>query len=254
MYYWLLKRVLAEPLFRIWWRPWVEGAENVPQHGPVILVSNHIGEGETLLLPVLMKRRVAFLAKAELFQGTGLKGTALKWFLRSIRMTPLDRSGGQASAAGLAAFGEFVRRGRILIVFPEGGRSPDGRLYRGRTGAARLALQYDLPVVPVAVSHTKMGKGRLGLPRLVRPGVRFGKPMTFPEYSGAGNDRDILRWVTDEVMNEVMQLSGQTYVDAYSSAVKAGERTGRQVEAPVLPRPGHGRTAPPVPIRNREAA
>jgi 1-acyl-sn-glycerol-3-phosphate acyltransferase len=254
LYYWLLKRVIAQPLFTVWWRPWVDGAENIPEHGPAILVSNHLGEGETILLPALLKRRLVFTAKAELFALGGFKGWIFGWFLRSIKMLPLDRSGGKSSADDMAAFVQVLTDGGLLCMFPEGGRSPDGRLYKGRTGAARLALQAGVPVVPVAVSNTSMTRGRLGIPRLRRPGLRIGKPLDFSAYRGAGNDRDTLRWITDQVMNAIMELSGQTYVDAYVSAVKAGLRTGRPVDAPVVARPGLGRPAPPLPAGEATAA
>lgn len=254
MLYWLLKRGIAQPLFTAWWRPWVEGEQNLPADGPAILVSNHLAEGETILLPAMLKRRLYFTPKSELYSMGGFKGWVLKWFLRGIRMTPLDRSGGKRSADDMAGFVRVLHEGNLLIMFPEGGRSPDGRLYRGRTGAARLALQNGVPVIPVAVSDTKMFKGRLRIPRLRRPGIRIGKPMDFSAYQGAGNNRDTLRWITDEMMNAIMELSGQTYVDAYVSAVKAGLRRGQPVSAPVLQRPGLGKQPPPLPAREVEAA
>lgn len=254
MFYWLVKHLFAQPLFALWWRPWVEGHENIPDTGPAILACNHLAEGETITLPAFLKRRVVFTAKAELFALGGFKGWIFRWFLRRIKMLPLDRSGGKASAHDMAAFAQVLVDGGVLIVFPEGGRSPDGRLYRGRTGVARLALETGVPVIPVAVSDTRMSRGRLGIPRLQRPGIRIGRPLDFSAYRGAGNDRDTLRWITDEVMNGIMELSGQTYVDVYVTAVKAGERSGRVVEAPVLSRPGLGRPVPPLPAREVEAA
>lgn len=254
MYYWLIKHLIAQPMFKVWWRPWVEGAENIPREGAAILASNHLAEGETIMLPAFLKRRLVFTAKSELFALGGFKGWVFAWFLRSIKMLPLDRSGGKASADDMAAFAKVLHDGGVLIMFPEGGRSPDGRLYKGRTGAARLALQTGAPVIPVAVSDTKMSRGRLGIPRLQRPGIRIGRPLDFSAYRGAGNDRDTLRWITDEIMNGIMELSGQTYVDAYVSAVKAGMRSGRPVEAPELSRPGLGRPVPPLPAGEAEAA
>jgi 1-acyl-sn-glycerol-3-phosphate acyltransferase len=246
-YYWMIKGMIAQPLFSAWWRPWIEGEENLPETGPAILVSNHLAEGETILLPAVLKRRLYFTPKSELFAMGGLKGFALKWFLRSIKMMPLDRSGGKRSANDMAAFFQILQDGNLVVMFPEGGRSPDGRLYRGRTGAARLALQAGVPVIPIAVSDTRLAKGRLGIPRLHRPGIRIGKPMDFSAYQGAGNNRDTLRWITDQVMNAIMEMSGQTYVDVYVSAYKAGLRRGQPIEAPVLERPGAGKLAPPHP-------
>ncbi|HEY9267096.1 MAG TPA: lysophospholipid acyltransferase family protein [Microlunatus sp.] len=254
MFYWIVKSLIAQPLFSAWWRPWVEGESNIPEHGAAILVGNHLAEGETILLPAILKRRLVFTPKSELFAMAGFKGLVFKWFLRAIKMLPLDRSGGKASADDMAAFAGVLHDGGVLIMFPEGSRSPDGRLYKGRTGAARLALQTGAPVIPVAVSNTKMYKNKLGIPRLHRPGIRVGKPLDFSAYRGAGNDRDTLRWITDEMMNAIMELSGQTYVDVYVSAVKAGLRRGQPVAAPVLARPGLGRPVPAPPRREAEAA
>lgn len=257
MLYWLLKRVIAQPLFSAWWRPWVQGEENLPDTGAAILVCNHLSEGETVLLPAILKRRLVFTPKVELFHLGGFKGWVFRWFMRSIKMLPLDRSGGKKSADDMAAFAKVLAEGSIVIMFPEGGRSPDGRLYKGRTGAARLALQAGVPVIPVAVFDTYFSRGLLGIPRLVRPGIRIGKPLDFAQYRGAGNDRDTLRWITDELMNAIMQLSGQTYVDTYVSAVKAELRRGvpiDRVDAPELPRPGFGKPVPPIPGREVEAA
>lgn len=244
MFYWLLKHLIARPLFTVWWRPWIEGQENLPDEGPVILCGNHLAEGETILIPAMLKRPMVFSAKMELFHMGGAVGWIFKWFLRSIGQLSMDRSGGQASADDIERFARVLRQGGVLTMFPEGGRSPDGRLYKGRTGAARLALQENVVVVPVAVSDTKLVKNRLGIPRLRRPGIRVGKPLDFSAWRGAGNDRDTLRWVTDEIMNAVMELSGQTYVDAYAGAVKAARRRGKPVPEPVVARPGLGRPVP----------
>ncbi len=245
MFYWLLKYLIAKPLFGLWWRPWIEGEENLPDDGPVILCSNHLAAGETILLPAMLKRGMVFSAKMELFQIGGLRGRIFRWFLRNIGQLSMDRSGGQASADDIQRFAQVLRDGGVLTMFPEGGRSPDGRLYRGRTGAARLALRENVPVVPAAVSYTQMFKSRIGIPRLRRPGIRIGKPLDFSAWRAAGNNRDTLRWVTDQIMNQIMELSGQTYVDVYVAAVKAGQRRGQPIAAPVLARPGLDRSIPP---------
>ncbi len=255
MFYWLLKYLVARPLFTLWWRPWIEGQENLPDNGPVIMCSNHLAAGETILLPAMLKRAMVFSAKMELFQMGGLRGRILKWFLRSIGQLSMDRSGGQASAGDIERFAQVLRNGGVLTMFPEGGRSPDGRLYRGRTGAARLTLRENVPVVPVAVSDTKMFASRIGIPRLRRPGIRIGKPLDFSAWRTAGNDRDTLRWVTDQIMNQIMELSGQTYVDVYVAAVKAAQRRGQPIAEPVLARPGLDRPSPqhtsPQPARHQ---
>ncbi|MBO0812658.1 MAG: 1-acyl-sn-glycerol-3-phosphate acyltransferase [Microlunatus sp.] len=257
MFYWFLKTLVAQPLFSAWWRPWVQGEENLPDTGAAILVANHLSEGETVLLPAILKRRLVFTPKVELFNLGGFKGWIFRWFLNAIKMLPLDRSGGKKSADDMGAFAKVLSEGSVVIMFPEGGRSPDGRLYKGRTGAARLALQAGVPIIPVAVFNTYFSKGLLRIPRLVRPGIRIGKPLDFSPYRCAGNDRDTLRYLTDELMNAIMELSGQTYVDTYVSAVKAELRRGvpiEQIDAPVLPRPGYGRPVPPDPGREVEAA
>lgn len=247
MLYWFLKSIIARPLFSVWWRPWIEGEENIPESGSAVMIANHIAEGETVLLPAMLKRRLVFTPNTGLYTQPGLKGRILRWFLTAIRMVPLDRSGGRASADGMELIAQQLADGEIVVMFPEGTRSPDGRLYRGRTGAARVVLNNRVPVIPVAVFDTKISKNRIGLPRLVRPGIRIGRPMDFSEYFGERNDRDTLRWVTDQMMNRVMELSGQTYVDVYSSAYKASLRRGNPIDAPVLERPGLGRPLPPVP-------
>lgn len=250
MFYWLLKHLVAQPLFSVWWRPWIQGEDNLPDTGAVIMVSNHLSEGETVLLPAILRRRLVFTPKVELFHLGGFKGWIFTWFLHRIKMLPLDRSGGKASADDMAAFAQVLGEGSVVIMFPEGGRSVDGRLYKGRTGAARLALQAGVPIIPVAVFDTHFSKGIFGLPRLVRPGIRIGRPLDFSRYRDAGNNRDTLRWITDEYMNAIMELSGQTYVDTYVSAVKAELRRGvplDQIDAPVLPRPGYGRPVPALP-------
>jgi 1-acyl-sn-glycerol-3-phosphate acyltransferase len=246
--YWVLKWFIFVPIIKVAFRPWIEGKEHVPSSGPGILVANHISAGDTYLIPALIPRRLVFPAKAEAFSGTGLRGRALKWFLEGVGMLPMDRSGGRASATSMAGVLEVLERGDLLGIFPEGTRSPDGRLYKGKTGVARLVLQARVPVIPVAVVGTEFVKMPvLGIPMMNRPGVRIGPPMDFDRYAGAGNDRDVLRWVTDEIMTAVMELSGQTYVDAYAASVKSAAAEGRVFETTVLERPGAGRPAPPVP-------
>lgn len=250
MLYWVFKLLLVRPALRIVTRPWIEGAENIPRSGPAILVSNHLSAGDTFLLPAMIRRRLTFPAKAELFQGTKLSGRFVTWFLTSVGQLPMDRSGGRASASSMDQVLGVLREGRLLGIYPEGTRSPDGRLYKGKTGVARLVLSAPgVPVVPVAMVNTQAVPSRLTrIPVMRRPGIRFGKPLEFARYAASGNDRDVLRWVTDEIMNAVMELSGQEYVDAYGSSVKAALAEGRQLNAPVLPRPGAGRSVPPVPV------
>ena len=233
---------------RLLFRPRIEGAENIPRTGPAILVSNHISAGDTFLVPALMRRRLTFPAKLELFHGQGLKGRMLGWFLRVVGQVPMDRSGGRASAGSMENVLQILRDGKLLGIYPEGSRSPDGRLYKGKTGVARLVLQAGVPVIPLAVIGTEFVPSVIPrVPTMKRPLVRFGKPLDFSAYAGAGNDREVLRWVTDQIMDEVMRLSGQEYVDAYASSVKAALAAGEPLPPSATHRPGAGRRVPPLP-------
>jgi 1-acyl-sn-glycerol-3-phosphate acyltransferase len=251
--YWVFKWTLFAPLVRLLFRPWVEGEENIPETGPAVLVSNHIAAGDTFILPSMIKRRLTFSAKVELFSGRGFGGRFLGWFLRTVGQLPMDRSGGRASAESMEAVLDVLRSGGLLGIYPEGTRSPDGRLYRGKTGVARLVLEAGVPVIPVAMINTQLVRSKVpGIPWIWRPGIRIGKPMDFRAYATTRNDREVLRWITDEIMNAVMELSGQVYVDAYGSSVKAAMKDGRVPDAPVLSRPGAGRTVPPLPVDDQQ--
>ncbi len=246
--YWVFKLLLVRPGLRLLMRPWVEGEANIPASGPAVLVSNHLSAGDTFLLPAMIKRRLTFPAKAELFHGVGFRGRFVTWFLVSVGIHPLDRSGGRASASSMNGVLDVLRNGELLGIYPEGTRSPDGRLYKGKTGVARLVLSAGVPVVPVGMVNTQFVPGKIpGIRLMRRPGIRIGRPLDFSRYAASGNDRDVLRWVTDEIMNAVMELSGQEYVDAYGASVKSSLEEGRELEAPVLARPGVGRPVPPVP-------
>ena len=248
MLYWFFKWFSIGPLTRLLFRPWIEGEENLPESGPAILVSNHISAGDTFLVPAMIKRRLTFPAKAELFSGRGLRGRLTGWFMKSIGQLPMDRSGGRASATSMDGVLGVLESGELLGIYPEGTRSPDGRLYKGKTGVARIVLQAGVPVIPVGMINTQFVPTRLlKIPLMRRPGVRIGKPLDFSRYAGSGNDRTVLRWVTDEIMNAVMELTGQTYVDAYASSVKEAAAEGREIAAPVVSRPGAGRPVPPNP-------
>lgn len=248
MLYLVLKWLVVRPLVRLLFRPWMEGEENIPAEGPVLIASNHLSAGETFLIPAMIRRTMSFPAKIELFQGKSVPARLLGWFLRSVNIRPIDRSGGRVSASDMDAVTDILREGGVLGIFPEGTRSPDGRLHKGKTGVARLVLQTGVPIVPAAMISTQLvPTKRLRIPWMHRPGLRFGKPLYFNQYAGAGNDREVLRWITDEVMNAIMELSGQTYVDAYASSVKGAAADGRELPAPIMPRPGAGNRVPPVP-------
>lgn len=221
MLYWLLKRILLGPILRGVYRPWVEGAEYIPAEGAAILAGNHLTVVDSLFMPLVIDRKVSFLAKSEYFTERGIKGWFKRTFFGGTGQVPIDRSGGKASEAALHAALKILERGELLGIYPEGTRSPDGRLYRGRTGVARMALEAQVPVIPIAMIGTfeMQPPGRL-IPKIRRPGVRFGKTLDFSRYYGMESDRYVLRAVTDEIMYALMQLSGQEYVDIYATRAK----------------------------------
>lgn len=221
MFYWFLKWIALGPLLRLVFRPQIEGAENVPDEGPAILASNHLSYADWLFMPLTLPRRVTFVAKAEYFNTPGIKGWFQRMFFSGSGQVPIDRSGASAAEGALSAAKRVLQEGELFGIYPEGTRSHDGKLYRGKTGVARLALETGVPVIPVAVVGTDVvappGK-KFG--SFTRPVVRFGKPLDFERYDGLENDRYILRSVTDEIMYEIMRLSGQEYVDMYATRAK----------------------------------
>ncbi len=245
MWYWVVKAILS-PILRVLFRPKVEGLENVPTAGPAILASNHLSFSDSFFLPLVVPRRVTFLAKSDYFTTRGLKGRLKAGFFRGVGQVPVDRSGGRASQAALETAMRVLAERKLLGIYPEGTRSPDGRLYRGKTGVARMALEAGVPVVPVAMLNTFdiQPPGQL-LPRLLQVGIRIGKPLDFSRYRGLADDRFVLRSMTDEIMYELMQLSGQEYVDTYATKAKADIADARQAaeEALVSAAPRSGRRA-----------
>jgi 1-acyl-sn-glycerol-3-phosphate acyltransferase len=221
MTYFILKTFVLGPLLRFIFRPWVRGVENVPSSGAAILASNHLSFSDSIFLPLQCPRPVVFLAKSEYFTGRGLRGWLVKTFFKSTGQLPIDRSGGKASEAALNTGLGVLEQGQLLGIYPEGTRSPDGRLYRGRTGIARMVLEAKVPVIPVAMIDTEkvqpIGKR---LPRVRRVGIVYGKPLDFSRFDGMEGDRIVLRAVTDEIIYELKKISGQEYVDQYASTVK----------------------------------
>jgi len=234
LFYWLLKAVLLGPLLRMVFRPWVQGSEHVPESGGVLFASNHLSFSDSVFLPLVLERKVTFLAKADYFTGRGPKGRLTAAFFRLADQLPVDRSGGRASDAALRTGLRVLRRGDILGVYPEGTRSPDGRLYRGKTGVARMALEAGVPVIPVAMIDTDKAQpiGRT-IPTVMRVGVRIGAPLDFSRYEGMEDDRFVLRSITDEIMYELMQLSGQEYVDVYAADMKERLSAARRAKGAV---------------------
>jgi 1-acyl-sn-glycerol-3-phosphate acyltransferase len=221
VFYWLLKGIFLGPILRAVFRPWIRGEENIPAEGAAILASNHLSFSDSIFLPLMIRRRVTFLAKMDYFTGRGVKGRLKAGFFRGVGQLPLDRSGGSTSNAALETGLQLLREGSLLGIYPEGTRSPDGRLYRGRTGVARMALEARVPVIPVAMIGTDKVQpiGKV-VPHLGRVGIIIGRPLDFSRYDGMQDDRYVLRSITDEIMYEVMELSGQEYVDIYASSMK----------------------------------
>ncbi len=219
----------------------ITGAENIPATGPVILASNHVSYADTFLTPALIKRQVTLPVKAEAFSGgQGLKWSVIGWFLKAVGMVPLDRTGGRAALDGLGPVVEALEQGRVVGIYPEGTRSPDGRLYQGRTGVARLALTTGAPVVPVGILDAEITGTKFGIAWVDRPRIVVGKPLDFSAWQGMQDDRALGRWVTDEVMAAIQQLTGQTYVQAYASSVKSGSMDAAEADRRVRDRPGGG--------------
>jgi 1-acyl-sn-glycerol-3-phosphate acyltransferase len=229
VWYFLLKNIVLGPLLKVLFRPWIRGVENVPSDGAAILASNHLSFSDSIFLPLMLRRPVVFLAKSEYFTGKGIKGTLSRWFFKGTGQLPIDRSGGKASEAALNTGLQVLSQGQLLGIYPEGTRSPDGRLFRGRTGIARMVLEAKVPVLPVAMIDTEKVQpiGRR-LPRIRRIGVVVGEPLDFSRFAGMEGDRLVLRAVTDEIMYELMKLSGQEYIDVYASTMK---KTPRPKEA-----------------------
>ena len=242
MFYWVVKAILT-PVLRICFRPWVEGGEHVPSTGGAILASNHLSFSDSIFLPLVVPRKVTFLAKSDYFAGKGIKGRLTRSFFAGTGQVPIDRSGGAASEAALRTGKRILSEGHLLGLYPEGTRSPDGRLYRGRTGIARMALETGVPVVPVAMINTDVVQptGQV-IPKLGRVGIRIGRPLDFSRYAGMEGDRFVLRSITDEIMYELMLLSGQEYVDTYATQAKLeleqarlAAREARAAEAAAAP-------------------
>ena len=214
--YWVIKAIL-KPILKLVYRIRIEGLENVPKSGPAIIAANHLSFLDSFFIPLAVRRRkVTYLAKADYF-----KSWKTGWFFRMVGQIPTEREGGAKSQRSLDIALEVLQEGKLLGIYPEGTRSPDGYLHRGRTGVARLALTAGAPVIPCGLIGTdKVQPKDAKFPRITgRPTVhvRFGTPIDVTRYAGREADRLVLRSVTDELMYEIMQLSGQEYVDEYAS-------------------------------------
>ena len=222
-FYKFLKNVAIGPAIDLSFNPWVQGLENIPEEGAAILASNHLSFSDSIFLPVKVPRKITFLAKSEYFTGKGIRGKATAAFFKGAGQVPVERTGGSVSKAAIETGVRILREGNLLGIYPEGTRSPDGRLYRGKTGVARMALEAQVPVIPIAMMNTDkvqpIGRARPNFN--VEVGIKIGKPLDFSRYYGMHEDRFVLRSLTDEIMYEIMALSGQEYVDMYASRAKA---------------------------------
>jgi 1-acyl-sn-glycerol-3-phosphate acyltransferase len=219
--YFIIKNFILGPILQILFRPWVKGAKNVPNAGGAILASNHLSFSDSIFLPLKVRRPVTFLAKSDYFTGKGVKGALIRWFFKATGQLPIDRSGGKASEDSLNTGLGVLERGLLLGIYPEGTRSPDAKLYRGRTGIARMVLEAKVPVIPVAMIDTeKVQPIGSKYPKIRRVGVVIGEPMDFTRFAGMEGERAVLRAVTDLIVYNIMQLSNQEYEDVYASTVK----------------------------------
>ena len=226
MWYWLFKYIFMGPLLALLGRPKTEGLEHIPDNGPAILASNHLAVADSFYLPLVVSRRITFLAKSEYFTGTGLKGWFTRWFYTVAGQVPIDRSSADTAQNALDTAKRLLENGKLLGMYPEGTRSPDGRLYKGKTGLARLVLETGVPVIPVAMIGTDVvNPPGAKMWRFGSVKVRIGKPLDFSRFEGLAGNRFIERAVIDEVMYELMGLSGQEYVDLYAADVKDGTAT-----------------------------
>ncbi|MFJ7156562.1 lysophospholipid acyltransferase family protein [Streptomyces sp. NPDC101118] len=231
MFYHLLKHVLLGPLLRLLFRPRIEGLENIPEEGAAIVAGNHLSFSDHFLMPAILKRRITFLAKAEYFTGPGVKGRLTAAFFRSAGQIPVDRSGKEAGQAAIREGLGVLAKDELLGIYPEGTRSHDGRLYKGKVGVAAMALTAGVPVVPCAMVGTfEIQPPGQVVPRIRRVTIRFGEPLDFSRYAGMEGEKAVLRAVTDEIMYAILGLSGQEYVDRYATVVKAEAEEAKKAQ------------------------
>ena len=228
MVYQALKSFLI-PILTLLFRPKVTGLRNVPQSGPVIIASNHLSFSDSIFMPLVVSRKVTFLAKSEYFTSPGIKGFVKKITFIALGQVPVDRSGGRRSEAALLTGLDLLASGACIGIYPEGTRSPDGKLYKGRTGIARMAIESGAAIVPVAMFNTAeiQPTGKV-VPKVQRVEMIFGEPLY---YKGDTSDLKVLREITDEIMNKIQELSGQEYVDMYASEAKIILMKQRREEA-----------------------
>ncbi|CAB4582921.1 unannotated protein [freshwater metagenome] len=221
-------RAFLTPFLMILFRPKVKGLRNVPINGPVIIASNHLSFSDSIFMPLVVPRKVTFLAKSEYFTSPGPKGLLKKLTFIALGQVPVDRSGGRRSEAALITGLKVLAEGQCLGIYPEGTRSPDGRLYKGRTGIARLAIESGAPIIPVAMFNTEkiQPTGKV-IPKVMRVKMIFGEPIYL---KGDSTDLNVLRLATDQLMSTLQKLSGQEYVDMYATRRKSQMQDGSDEE------------------------
>ncbi|MFJ8861459.1 lysophospholipid acyltransferase family protein [Streptomyces sp. NPDC102451] len=224
MFYYVLKYAVLGPLLRLLFRPRIEGLEHIPDDGAAIVAGNHLSFSDHFLMPAILKRRITFLAKAEYFTGPGIKGKLTAAFFHSIGQIPVDRSGKEAGQAAIREGLGVLDKGELLGIYPEGTRSHDGRLYKGKVGVAVMAIRAGVPVIPCAMVGTfEIQPPGQKVPNIKRVTIRFGEPLDFSRYAGLANQKAAIRAVTDEIMYAILGLSGQEYVDEYAVKAKAAQ-------------------------------
>jgi 1-acyl-sn-glycerol-3-phosphate acyltransferase len=241
VFYAVMKYVLIGPLLRLFFPTKISGTAHIPETGGAILVSNHLAVADSFFLPLHIKRRVTFLAKSEYFTEKGAKGWFKKQFFLGMGQVPVDRTGANAAQDALDTGIRLLRDGELLGIYPEGTRSPDGRLYKGKTGVARMALEAGVVVIPVAMFNTDRINpigSKVWRPSKVR--IEIGRPLDFSRYEGMSGDRFVERSMTDEIMYRLMEMTGQEYVDVYAAKVKADLEAKAKAEAEVVEGRGPG--------------
>ncbi|WP_448856280.1 lysophospholipid acyltransferase family protein [Corynebacterium camporealensis] len=230
-WYWAFKYIFFGPALRVWNRPWSKGMDNIPEEGPAILASNHQAVMDSFYFPLLCPRQITFLAKSEYFTTPGLVGRMQKWFFSSVGQEPIERDTSTAGGAMLTTAQKVLKRGDLFGIYPEGTRSPDGRVYKGRSGMARIAMLTGEKVIPVAM-HDSRKANPIGswIPRPTRVGVVIGEPIDPHAWAAEHNmnpeDHDTARAFTDYFMRHLADLADKPYVDVYASDVKASLAAG----------------------------
>jgi len=246
MLYDFLKWRVGAPIVRHVLRPQVVGLDLIPTESAALIVGNHISAGDTYPVAILTRRRIFFPGKRALFTAKNPKGRLLAALLKFAGHVPIDPQGGTSSHSSLHKLVELLQQGELVGIFPEGTRSPDGRMYRFHTGVARMALAAGVPVIPMACVNTYLRRGFLGLPTLRDAQFTLGEPLDFSDWHGRDDDPAALRWVADEIAAVLCSMTGQEYVEVYASRVKSGELTIEQANAMVRDRPGAGNERPPT--------